>query len=296
MANNSNDPFGFGDLEDDLSAVPTKAVNPKFARKTYTCESCNGTGLWEHGRRNQHGNAKCNTCHGRGQLVSSPADRMAAKQRNLAKQQANSEQSRAANTVALSGADRLEVLAKASAWSDFARSLYEWHNAGKALSGAQLSAANNMIDKLLAKDTTRQAQAEAKVAAAPVVDLSPILAMFQAAQASGYKKPMYRAENLRIKLGKAGSLYVMTEDRMQWGTYGEQPAYEGKIADGKFFAARDAADDTLDRLLTIAADPKGAAVRYGQRTGTCSCCGRELTKHASIEAGIGPICAQKWSL
>jgi hypothetical protein len=49
-------------------------------------------------------------------------------------------------------------------------------------------------------------------------------------------------------------------------------------------------------LQVIAADPRGEAIRFGQRTGTCSCCGRELTKHASIEAGIGPICAQKWGL
>ena len=40
-------------------------------------------------------------------------------------------------------------------------------------------------------------------------------------------------------------------------------------------------------LVAIAADPRGEAIRYGQRTGQCSCCGRELTKDASIEAGIG---------
>jgi hypothetical protein len=39
-----------------------------------------------------------------------------------------------------------------------------------------------------------------------------------------------------------------------------------------------------------------AAVRYGRQTGRCSCCGRELTNKASIDAGIGPICASKWGL
>lgn len=44
-------------------------------------------------------------------------------------------------------------------------------------------------------------------------------------------------------------------------------------------------------LNKIAADPKGMAVAYGQRTGTCGVCARTLTKATSIEAGIGPICA-----
>lgn len=29
-------------------------------------------------------------------------------------------------------------------------------------------------------------------------------------------------------------------------------------------------------------------------TGVCCICGRELTNHASIDAGIGPICADKY--
>ena len=38
----------------------------------------------------------------------------------------------------------------------------------------------------------------------------------------------------------------------------------------------------VERLLKHGADPKQAAIRYGQKTGRCSCCGRELTKHTSI--------------
>ena len=34
------------------------------------------------------------------------------------------------------------------------------------------------------------------------------------------------------------------------------------------------------------------AKTYGRRTGTCCCCGATLTNAVSIEAGIGPICAQ----
>lgn len=46
-----------------------------------------------------------------------------------------------------------------------------------------------------------------------------------------------------------------------------------------------------ERMLEFEADPKGTAVRYGRMTGTCCVCGKLLTNKASVEAGIGPICA-----
>ena len=46
-------------------------------------------------------------------------------------------------------------------------------------------------------------------------------------------------------------------------------------------------------LLQAAADPLQAAVAYGRQTGSCSCCGRELTDPVSIFGGIGPICLAK---
>jgi hypothetical protein len=40
----------------------------------------------------------------------------------------------------------------------------------------------------------------------------------------------------------------------------------------------------------IAADPKGAMLRYGQEIGSCGHCGRELTNKVSRDFGIGPKC------
>ncbi len=122
------------------------------------------------------------------------------------------------------------------------------------------------------------------------VNLDRIREMFDAAQTNGHNKPCYRAEGLKISLApatgrNAGALYVVNI---------EDDAYQGKIVDTTFSAVREAKADILSRLQTIAENPLEAAVRYGRRTGTCSCCGRQLTNHASIEAGIGPICAEKW--
>lgn len=281
-----------GDAE--FAAAATKQPG-KFAKRQFTCQSCHGTGKWA-GGCNRYGNAKCNACQGQGYFVTSPEQRAKARASAASTKARKAEAAQAANVDALGGAERLVALQQAGQWSEFAASLYAQHAEGKALSDKQAAAAGRMLDKLEANAAAKAAAKVEREANAPTVDLSAIEAMFATALASGYKRPMYRALGLRIKPGKAGALYVLTEDRMELGHYGEQPGYEGKIAERKFLAVRAAAPDTADKLARIAADPKGEAIRHGQRTGTCSCCGRELTKHASIEAGIGPICAAKWGL
>lgn len=46
-------------------------------------------------------------------------------------------------------------------------------------------------------------------------------------------------------------------------------------------------------LAKIAENPMDALVAYGRETGVCGVCGRRLTDPASVEAGIGPVCASK---
>jgi hypothetical protein len=133
---------------------------------------------------------------------------------------------------------------------------------------------------------------QSAVAKGGEADLSRIREMFDTATASGFKKPCYRAEGLKITLApatgrNAGALYVVEIDF---------DAYQGKVEGTTFRAVGGTSRDTLSRLQVIAANPMEAAVRYGRQTGRCSCCGRELTNKASIDAGIGPICASKWGL
>lgn len=279
----------------EFDSVATKATNPEFARTRFTCESCGGSGLWRGGRVNQHGNAKCNTCHGNGFLVTSPEARAKGRARAATARRNRAEVAREQNAEHGNGF-LLQWLSENAHWNTFAASLMEQHNAGRAWSDRQVEACRAMYAKIKANQAAREAERQAALESAAQVDLGPIIAMFETARASGYKRPTYRANDLRIKPGRNGALYVLTELRTEYGQYGEQPGYEGKIADGRFIPARACADDTAAKLQVIAADPRGEAIRFGQRTGTCSCCGRELTKHASIEAGIGPICAQKWGL
>jgi hypothetical protein len=51
---------------------------------------------------------------------------------------------------------------------------------------------------------------------------------------------------------------------------------------------------TLEGVVSAAANPLEAARLHGQRTGSCSCCGRELTNAESIALGIGPICRERF--
>ena len=82
----------------------------------------------------------------------------------------------------------------------------------------------------------------------------------------------------------AGCLYVKDGDQ-----------YMGKVTlAGEFRAAYgvDAAP-VIEALLAAQEDPEAAAIAYGRETGSCSCCGRELTNQQSLDLGIGPICLDR---
>lgn len=256
--------------------------------KTYPCGQCMGTGLYQ-GVRVHQDKQHCFACRGKGYFKTDPRKLQQRRQRAQEKKFEKIEASKQANI----DTGLLPALQGMADWNDFARSLVDQHFAGRSWSEAQVASAGKMVAKVEARRAAKAAEREANAAA---VDLSAIEQMFGAAFDSGYKKPSYRANGLRIKPGRNDALYVLNEERMEDGHFGPQPGYEGKIVDGKFYGVRATAETTVERLLAIAADPRGEAVRHGQRTGRCSCCGRELTKHASIEAGIGPICAEKWGL
>lgn len=67
-------------------------------------------------------------------------------------------------------------------------------------------------------------------------------------------------------------------------------AYTGKISRTGTF---DGGANVAEVLAQVANDPKNAAVAYGRKTGTCSCCGRGLVDPVSVFGGIGPICLAK---
>ena len=284
----------FEGLEDDVVGGEFKPATKgpsQYDRVMHKCDSCNGTGLWNGGRLNSHGNAKCNTCHGTGVTVHSPADRK--KQRaSRAKTKANKAQAAREANRAHGDGFLLRWLDSIHEWNNFANSLIEQHAAGKAWSDKQVESCRNMYKRMEEKKAAKAEAAAVREAAAPSIDLQPIRDMFDLVVSKGFKRPKYRAEGFIISLApahgvNAGALYVKSE----------ADCYMGKLVGTKFHGSRDAeGTDVQGALEVIAADPLGAAVRYGNATGTCACCGRALTNHASIERGIGPVCADRWGL
>lgn len=278
-----HDLLDFSDLEDE-AAFNQPAANAGAARETFPCQSCAGTGKYRGVRVHQE-RADCFACGGRGYFLTSPHQRKKSRAYNARRKE------RAVEAALASVSDEVRAtLEHAEARGfQFAASLMDQMRRGKLLSDKQIAAANGMHEKAVAREAERAAEREK---AAVATDLGPIITMFDRARESGYKKPRYRAAGLVISLApatgrNAGALYVKRID---------DDTYIGKVAGDRFHPVRDCTDADKVALAAIAVNPAEEAVRYGQRTGTCSCCGRELTNHGSIERGIGPICAERWGL
>ena len=265
-----------------LAAAPTK----KGESVKYPCGQCCGTGRYQGARVHQE-KAHCFACRGLGYFKTSPEVRRKAREAAARKARNALERGLAAtaeNHPALF-ADLREAYALREG-SGFIISLADQLFSKGSLSDKQIDAWYRGKARL--EEIRAQRAAEAKARAVSGVDLTPIRTMFETAMTNGYKRPTYRAEGLVINRApdtgnNPGALYIKDEA-------GE---YKGKIVGTTFHPVRNASG-VGEALLVIAKDPLQAALRYGQRTGNCACCGRTLTNHASIDAGIGPICAQKW--
>tara|TARA_R110000751_G_scaffold18122_1_gene55137 strand:- start:215 stop:1045 length:831 start_codon:yes stop_codon:yes gene_type:complete len=273
------------DIWADLEVIPV-ATKASAERQTFPCVACGGSGKWR-GGINQAGEGKCFDCKGKGHFMSSRHERLKAKVQRTANKQRKQDAAVEAFREAHPGL--LEALQEMGSWSEFARSLHSQVLNKGDLSEKQLSSAQSMVAKVAGVKERRAAAGIAQQENAVVIDLTAIREMFQKVFESGYKRPKYRAADLVISrapdTGKnAGHLYVKSDED-----------YQGKIApDGRFFPVRNASETATERLQAIAADPQGEAIRHGAQTGSCACCGRELTKQESIDAGIGPICAERW--
>lgn len=116
----------------------------------------------------------------------------------------------------------------------------------------------------------------------------------ESAQSKGLKRISMRFDSFILRPGKNGRVYVLSHDKEYDHGYScYRNVYLGWITESQTSVK----DPTIIEALTIAAaDPYNAARLYGQHTGSCSCCGRELTNSLSIELGIGPICREKFGL
>lgn len=251
------------------------ATKPARNEKRYPCAQCAGTGTYQGARVHQE-KRHCFACRGRGWFKTDPRKLKQQREARAKKKEAARAEAQAFNQ-SISLFSQIESIAS---WHSFAQSLMDQHRAGRAWSERQVAAAADALDRIEEKRREREE-------AALKIDLQRILDLFASAAASGYRRPIYRAEGLILSLApdsgvNAGAIYVKSEDKL----------YLGKVVQGRYLG-RNEAQEALQR---IAESPRDAAIRYGQRTGTCACCGRALSNAASVKLGIGPICAEKWGL
>jgi Family of unknown function (DUF6011) len=269
------------DLEEMIAAPKGATVTPPANYRpmdfTQPCRKCGGSKVF----RSYSGRVvgPCFACKGEGSKTfkTSPVARAKAAVARVERKQAD-----AASAVAAFAEAHPAVWTWMNGSSfPFAVSLKDALERFGSLTANQLAAAEKCAAKLAEK------RAE-KAADAPVVEVSALEKAFDAAVASGLKYPRLRVAGIAVTPARAGSknagaLYVKAGDQ-----------YLGKITGGQFFATRECTTEQKAKVVEVVSDPEAAAKAYGIETGTCSCCGRELTDPVSVANGIGPICATKY--
>ena len=153
----------------------------------------------------------------------------------------------------------------------------------------KLSASQYAWAHKLAQDTVKVAPVKSNEPS----QFEALFNAFETAKGKGAKRLTLRFEGVSIKPNRDNTvLWVTSQSETEMGEYGLKPKYLGKVTPAGCDSRL--GDDVKAIIMGAANDPLSAAIKYGKVSGSCSCCGRELTDPKSIEAGIGPICATKF--
>jgi hypothetical protein len=300
---------GKDDLNDDLSDLLGAAATGPAAALIYRapdsfkpatervftepCSKCRGSGRFIGWSGRTLG--ACFECKGTGKhtFKTAPEKRAAARTSAAARKVRTAAEAR--DAFAAASPDVFSWLQKpCSPGFDFPAKMLAAVEKYGSLTDGQMAA----VRRLMERDTARVAERAARVAAAPSVDMAIIETAFAKARTAaaddseGIKWLSLRLDTFKFSDAPARGQYAaavfVSEGK------GESKRKLGRISGGKFHRSFQCDDATEARILAAAADPKAAAIAYGQRTGSCSVCGRELTNANSRTAGIGPICAEKY--
>ena len=275
-------------MQDDLDFAP---VHNGKDQEQFPCHMCNGTGLYRGVRIHQE-KEHCFACRGRGYFLTSPEKRANDKKKRQERKQKEvirkaDLRNRARKEWIEQNREVYDFMVANANWNEFCQNMLTALDSYGGLTERQLET----VVKIKIKCEQRKVERAKADAEKPVVDLIEIRKLFDNAQANGLKKPILRIGELKLSLApmhgrNAGCIYVK-----------DNGEYAGKLTqEGKWYGIRGAREAIQGELIELASNPLEQAVAYGRRTGSCSCCGRTLTKTESIEKGIGPICAEKWGL
>lgn len=270
----------FADMVDDIPQVTQAATVQTVTLFKENCKKCNGTGRWVGWSVSR----TCFSCNGRGyhEFKTPAAQRAQNRERAAAKkEQASAE---AIESFKAEYPAEYSWMITSAPRFDFAQSMIEAVRKYGSLTERQLAA----VQKCVAKSAERAAERQQRVEHAPSVSVEAIETAFANAKNAGIQRPKLRLDTFVFSpapsAGKnPNAIYVK-----------ENGEYLGKVSGGKFYAVRNCSGDVQGRVLAAASDPANAAVAYGKKFGSCAVCNRELSDPASIERGIGPICAERF--
>jgi hypothetical protein len=259
----------------DADAIKKRAhiANGGEGTETFTCPACRGRGRFIAYTGRDVG--PCHKCKGGGKISKG--------QQAAIKGKATKE----ANRIkwAEDHADEIAYITKrANKGSNFYASFIDKLREYGSLTENQMA--------IVAKDRAKDAEFwAAKKAAAPVIQMSAIEALFARAPVKLVKKPVFRTTEVTIKQApahgvNAGALYVYDTGEKE---------YLGKIVGGKW-QAKWGTKDVTEALKAVAADPTAEAIKYATEFKACCCCGKSLFNPVSALAVVGPVCAPRWGL
>jgi hypothetical protein len=267
---------GILEISAEMAERTLKATNK--ARVEVKCAACRGSGSFISYTGRHVG--PCFKCKGTGKILraanyeANKKAREERKARQIAEEQAEHEAAcqRRIDAFKASKPQIAGWLAANRAHSAFAASLCETVANYGNLSVGQEAAVQKILD--------RDAQATQQAISGEALDISGL---------HGYYAVPDGETRLKVRVSRPGVQsrwhgYIFVSDGAE---YGQRRTY-GKQAPGSKYVGQIEA-----QLRAILADPYAAQVAYGKLTGTCGVCGRLLEDEASIEAGIGPICAAK---
>lgn len=278
----------FDHLDDPLMEAvndPNKTVGNVVNLHFECCPKCRGSGNTRWG--------PCFKCKGKGKLSFATSTEHRETQR--AKRAAKRERTAGEHLAQLS-ADHPKVhkwLLFNATRSDFAQSLVDSVRRFGSLTERQLAAVYRNVEKEETK-----AKARLNLVSEPV-DVSRIQAAFDHARQHACTKAGTKAKLRAPRMFIGGIKFKPAPEhgRHPGAIYvteaGGEKRYLGLIESGVFTAQPACTEVTIAEIKRIAEDPRSAAEAHGELHGNCAICGRELTKHKSIDRGIGPVCARR---
>lgn len=270
---------------------PGRRDVPRDAARFDPCRKCRGTGIYTgYGFQG----SRCFPCNGTGNglTIANAKTRERTAARKIEKEQ-TAIKGRMASAAAFRAANP-DVVAWWNANPNFSFATSTCTSLDKfgSLTDNQLTAIRSNIATQAERNAARAVERAARVVSIAGEGFTKLLEHFNTARASGLKNPALVFDGVCFKLAKKypGSLYV-TESK----AYGSD--FYGRVdANGKLDPTRAVSAEKLAQIVAIGADPIAQAVAYGKKTGTCCCCGAELTNAVSIEYGIGPVCRERWGM